>query len=104
MTKKSQEQRKLHKFRERELLDEFRDYIDATYEGHYSFGREFQALEFVIDSGLGVGFTLGNVMKYAQRYGHKGDVQQHRKDLFKIIHYAFLALYVHDKENDSADK
>ena len=37
-------------------------------------------------------------MKYAQRYGHKGTPEDWRKDLMKVIHYAIIALYVHDKE------
>ena len=39
-------------------------------------------------------------MKYAQRYGKKDGYN--RADLFKVIHYGFLALYNHDthvKEN-----
>jgi hypothetical protein len=37
-------------------------------------------------------------MKYAQRYGNKGTVDDARKDLMKVIHYAILQLYVHDTE------
>lgn len=88
-----------YKFNEGELIDEFKKYVDFTYSGHYSKDRNFQAAEFIFDSGHGIGFTLGNVMKYAQRYGHKGTVADQRKDLMKIIHYAFMALYEHDKQN-----
>ena len=35
-------------------------------------------------------------MKYAQRYGKKGDASQARKDLMKILHYAIIQLHVHD--------
>ena len=35
-------------------------------------------------------------MKYAQRYGKKGDAAQARKDLMKILHYAIIQLHVHD--------
>ena len=42
-----------------------------------------------------MGFALGNVLKYAQRYGKKEGYN--RKDLLKILHYALIALHVHDK-------
>ena len=71
--------------------------MNATYGQHYSQNK-YQATEFIIDGGHGVGFTIGNIMKYAQRYGHKGTPEDWRKDLMKVIHYAIIALYVHDKE------
>ncbi len=93
-----------YKFNEGDLIDEFRKYVDSTYSGHYSKDRNFQAAEFIFDSGHGIGFTLGNVMKYAQRYGHKGTIADQRKDLMKIIHYAFMALYEHDKQNSAEEE
>ena len=85
-----------YKFRENELINEFRDYIDNTYTGHYGHGG-FQSSEVIIDRGHGLGFFLGNVDKYNARYGKKGSPSEHRKDLMKIIHYGFLALYEHDR-------
>lgn len=86
-----------YKFNEDKLFEEIVNYIDATYSQHYSFNK-FQATEFIIDSGYGRGFTVGNILKYAQRLGKKGGPETERKDLMKIIHYAILALYVHDVE------
>jgi hypothetical protein len=43
------------------------------------------------------GFTLGNIMKYAKRYGNKEG--KNRKDLLKILHYGIIMLNVHDTEN-----
>ena len=37
-----------YKFNEAELIQEFKDYIDGTYTGHYSKDK-FQATEFIID-------------------------------------------------------
>jgi len=82
-----------YKFNEIELLKNIETYINETYNGHYSQNK-FQATEFIIDSGHGEGFTLGNVIKYSQRYGKKNG--RNRKDLLKIIHYAIIMLYVHD--------
>ena len=84
-----------YKYNEGELLQEFKDYIDATYGEHYSLNK-YQATEFIIDAGHGDGFCIGNVMKYAQRYGKKDGYN--RKDLLKVLHYALIQLYVHDRE------
>jgi hypothetical protein len=86
-----------YKYNEGELIDEFKKYIDSTYTQHYS-QNNFQATEFVIDGGHGTGFCIGNVMKYAQRYGKKGSAADARKDLLKVLHYALIQLYIHDKE------
>jgi hypothetical protein len=86
------------KYDEPKLVQELMEYIEDTYEQHYSQNK-FQTTEFVIDSGHGIGFTLGNVMKYAQRYGKKGNVDDARKDLLKVLHYAIIALHVHDTNN-----
>jgi hypothetical protein len=84
-----------YKYNEGELIKEFKEYIDATYGEHYSMNK-FQATEFIIDSGHGVGFTVGNVMKYAQRYGKKAG--RNRQDILKVLHYSMMLLYVHDIE------
>ena len=45
------------------------------------------------------GFCIGNILKYAQRYGKKGTREDARKDLLlKVIHYGIIALHNHDKE------
>ena len=88
------------KYSEDRILFELEEYIDATYKGHYS-KQKFQATEFIIDSGHGMGFCLGNVMKYAQRYGKKNG--RNRNDLMKIAHYAIMALHVHDLDEENFD-
>ena len=85
-----------YKYNEGELLKEFQQYVDATYSEHYSLNK-YQATEFIIDAGHGDGFCIGNVMKYAQRYGKKDGYN--RKDLLKVLHYALIELYVHDLHN-----
>ena len=86
-----------YKYNEGDLLRQVTEYVNATYGQHYSQNK-YQATEFIIDGGHGVGFTVGNIMKYAQRYGHKGTPEDWRKDLMKVIHYAIIALHVHDKQ------
>jgi len=87
-----------YKYNEGNLVKEIQSYIDATYNQHYSRNK-FQATEFIIDAGHGTGFNIGNMMKYTQRYGRKGDPAEWRKDLLKVIHYAIMQLHVHDTEN-----
>ena len=89
-----------YKFSEDRLLDDLKAYIDSTYDAHYSKSK-FQATEFIFDSGHGMGFCIGNVLKYAQRYGRKDGYN--RKDLQKVLHYAIMALHVHDIENKESE-
>lgn len=91
-----------YKYNEGDLLQQITDYVNSTYDGHYS-QNQYQATEFIIDGGHGIGFTIGNIMKYAQRYGHKGTPEDWRKDLMKVIHYAIIAMYVHDEEYEDED-
>jgi hypothetical protein len=87
-----------YKFQEDDLLSELSEYVEDTYSEHYSKSK-YQATEFIIDGGHGIGFTIGNVLKYAQRYGKKGNSDDARKDLLKVLHYGLLALHVHDKKS-----
>lgn len=89
-----------YKFNEDKLINDFKKYIDSTYSGHYS-RNQFQATEFIIDGGHGSGFCIGNVMKYAQRYGKKGSRTDWRKDMMKVLHYALIQLYIHDTESET---
>lgn len=91
-----------YKYNEGELLKEITEYIKATYKQHYSKNK-FQTTEFVIDSGHGTGFCVGNIMKYAQRYGQKGTPEDWRKDMMKVIHYAIMQLYVHDLDYNNKE-
>jgi len=90
-----------YKFNEGELCDELKMYIDSTYTQHYSKNK-FQATEFIIDGGHGEGFCIGNILKYAQRYGKKEGYN--RKDLLKVLHYGIIALHVHDINNGESDE
>ena len=86
-----------YKSNEGKLIKELTDYIDSTYKEHYA-RDQFQATEFIMDSGHGEGFCIGNILKYAQRYGKKDGYN--RKDLMKVLHYAIMALHVHDTEHE----
>jgi hypothetical protein len=82
-----------YKYSEDRILKEIQEYVNKTYGQHYSQNK-FQASEFIMDSGHGEGFCIGNIMKYAQRYGKKNGYN--RDDLMKVVHYAIMALHNHD--------
>ena len=85
------------KFSETKILEEIDDYIHETYKKHYAEGK-YQATDMIIDAGYGEGFCIGNIMKYAQRYGRKNWFDD--RDLYKILHYAIILLGQKLKEED----
>ena len=90
-----------YKFDEKQNLIGLQGYIDQTYSEHYANGK-YQATDMIIDAGHGEGFCIGNIMKYAMRYGKKNNKSQ--VDLLKIIHYTLIALYLNQedcKDNDN---
>jgi len=79
----------MYKFKEDKILKDIKDYIDETYSYHNAHSSK-QATESIIDQGHGDGFCMGNILKYAQRYGKKDG--KNKKDLMKVIHYAIIQL------------
>ena len=78
-----------YKFSEDVVLNKLRNHILGTYDQHYSMNK-IQSTEFIFDAGHGEGFCLGNIIKYAQRYGKKNG--KNTDDLLKILHYAVMLL------------
>ena len=70
-------------------------YIDETYVEHYSTGN-IQSTEVIFDAEHGEGFCIGNILKYAQRYGKKEG--RNDLDLYKIIHYTVMLLGMKEEE------
>lgn len=87
-----------YKFDEDKILNSIKAYIGNTYNQHYANGK-YQATDMIVDSGHGEGFCMGNIMKYAMRYGKKEG--HNDTDLYKIVHYAIIALHLNDKEQDN---
>ena len=77
------------KFSEDKVLIRVENYIRSTYDAHYSKNK-IETTEFVFDADHGEGFCIGNIIKYAQRYGKKDGYNE--KDLLKIVHYAIILL------------
>jgi len=97
---------KKYKFNEDKWISVIRDYIDKTYKNPRYYKNSIQATEFVNDYDHMIGFTLGNIIKYAQhyyaqRYNEKGTKRDHQNDIFKIIHYAILLLELEDNAHGS---
>lgn len=90
-----------YKFNESDLLKELSEYIGGTYTKHYVGPDNIQAFELIASAGHGIGFTIGDIIKYAARYGKKNG--RNRDDLLKILHYGILALYIHDKETNNGN-
>ena len=84
-----------YKFNEDKILEIIKENIDSTYSHHYA-NEKYQATDMILDAGHGEGFCMGNIMKYAMRYGKKEGRNQ--IDLLKLIHYAVIAYYIGDKE------
>ncbi len=98
---KDQEGEEMYRFSEDRVLREIKEWIDGTYSKHYSMNK-IQSTEFVADAGHGEGFCIGNIIKYAQRYGKKNGYN--REDVLKIIHYAIILLGIeYDKEEGSRE-
>ena len=89
----------MHKYNDKELLNEIDDYISSTYKGHYS-SNNVQTLDLIDSVGDAEAFCRSNVLKYASRYDRKGSA---RKDIIKIIHYGLLLLHFNDKR-ETADR
>lgn len=79
-----------YSYNEDELIKEIKEYIRKTYNEHYSQGK-YQATDTIIDAGYGEGFLMGNIIKYAKRFGKKDG--RNRRDILKIIHYAIIMLH-----------
>lgn len=87
-----------YKFNEHINLNEIKKYVDDTYTQHYA-NSKYQATDMIIDAGHGEGFCIGNIMKYAMRYGKKDG--KSNKDLFKIIHYSLIALHLNSERSNN---
>jgi DNA-binding transcriptional MocR family regulator len=87
------------KYNEGYILDELFQYIKKTYGSHY--GDKVQAQDLIISAGHSEGFYIGNIIKYASRYGKKNG--HSKDDLMKVLHYAVLAMN-HHKTHHEKDK
>lgn len=85
-----------YRFAEDELLTEIKAYIDGTYSKHYATNGGIQAMDAITATGAGVGFCVGNILKYAWRLGKKDGFN--KLDIMKVIHYSIILMFIMKKE------
>ena len=56
-----------YKYSEGKTLNKIREYVESTYSQHYTGQNDVQALDAIISSGNGLGFSVGNIQKYGFR-------------------------------------
>lgn len=89
-----------YKFNENKVVEDLKKYIDFTYDQHYAQAKT-QTTEIVFENGHGEGFCIGNIIKYAQRFGKKNG--KNTEDLFKVIHYAIILIGKLEKDDYEYD-
>ena len=89
------------KYNEDKILSEVKEYIESTYNQHYSVGKDgkIQVQDLLRQLGIDKDFCQANAIKYLARYGKKNG--RNRKDLLKAIHYVILLMS--NEENDNGE-
>ena len=84
-----------NKYHEDEILNDIKEYVSSTYNGHYTGTqhefRNVQTIDLMASRDLASDFCQANILKYGSRYGSKDG--RNKKDLLKVIHYAMLLLH-----------
>ena len=84
-----------NKYHEDEIIQDIKDYVSGTYNGHYTGTkheyRNVQTIDLMASRDLASDFCQANILKYGSRYGSKDG--RNKKDLMKVIHYAMLLLH-----------
>ena len=84
-----------NKYHEDEILQDIKEYVSSTYNGHYTGTkheyRNVQTIDLMASRDLASSFCQSNILKYGSRYGSKDG--KNKKDLMKVIHYAMLLLH-----------
>lgn len=83
-----------HRYNEPSILRSIRDYLDSTYQQHYS-GKGVQVLDLLESSECVSGYLRGSAIKYLSRYGKKGG--KNPKDLMKAVHCTMLLMHFEGK-------
>ena len=88
------------KYDEEEIVRELLQYIRGTYGQHYAANdQNIQTLDFIEAShGDGEAFSRDNILKYTSRYDKKGTP---KRDIIKIMHYAVLLMFFHNKNSQT---
>ena len=89
------------KYQEDKSLKDLTDYVNTTYEGHYTSdqGDNVQTLDIIESVGDAKSFCRSNAIKYLTRYEKKG---QAKRDILKAAHYCLLPVsYTHLRAHET---
>jgi hypothetical protein len=85
-----------YKYNEDQIIQQLSDYIDATYDAHYS-NDDVQTIDVWRALGIEKQSCQSNIIKYVMRYGKKDGLN--KKDLLKIMHYTILLWHFTEKDD-----
>lgn len=89
----------LYKYAENEIISDFHDYIDKTYEEHYKTNiKSIECFDAWIALGDSTPTFRNTAIKYLWRYGKKNG--NNKADLMKALHYTLMCLYVDHYKDD----
>ena len=82
---------KSHKYQEDKGIEDLKNYVSSTYQGHYTNkSSDTQTLDLIHSVGDAESFCRSNAIKYLSRYDKKGSAKQ---DILKAMHYCLLLYY-----------
>jgi hypothetical protein len=83
----------LYKYNEGQIIADFKEYIDKTYNQHYNTeDKSLQAFDAWIALGDSMPTFRNTAIKYLWRYGKKNG--NNKDDLMKTLHYVLMCIYV----------
>lgn len=83
----------IYKYAENDIISDFHDYIDKTYEEHYKTNeKSIECFDAWIALGNSTDTFRNTALKYLWRYGKKNG--NNKADLMKALHYTLMCLYV----------
>lgn len=79
-----------YKRNEAKIVREFMEYINSTYDAHYTNNSGRDVVDDWQDMGIAKEAFLSNMIKYTKRFGKKAGYNP--KDVIKIMHYCVFLL------------
>ena len=87
------------KYEEDKGIEDLKEYVSSTYNGHYTTkGSNVQTLDLIESVGDAPSFCRSNAIKYLSRYEKKG---QAKRDILKAMHYCLLLYYFSGQTHDN---
>lgn len=86
-----------YKYKENQIIADFKEYVDETYNQHYNSDENINAFDAWIALGDSTPTFRNTALKYLWRYGKKKG--NNKDDLMKTLHYVLMCLYVDHYKN-----